>query len=388
MAWKQIASVCKREIRLIQQRPEYIISSLAVMIFCCFFYLTFFGKGMPEDLPVGIVDLDNSSASRSFRRNLDASQVCRTVSYSDYSAAREAMQKAEINAFCVIPAGMYDNLLSGRKPEITYYVNNQYYIASSLTYKQITQMVNLTGASVKIQLLVAQGKNANQISGIVQPVAVDAHCIGNVSSNYNIALSSVLLPGMLEMIIILVCIYSICSELKFGTSGNLLVHSGDSLFTAICGKLLPHTIFFFVMGVSLEFLLYNWMGFPIKGSVWNMILFLIPFILSSEAIALIICGLIPNLRLAISIGAIISVMGFTLSGFTYPAEAMPAFFRGWCGVFPLRHYYLTSVSEVIYGTGFAGWYKEVIKCGIIMLAPLITHRRLYKAYKYQEYERD
>lgn len=388
MLFKEIKDVALREIRLIRQRPEFFLSSVVVMGFCCIFYLTFFGNGTPEELPVGVVDLDNSSASRSFRRNLDASQSCATISFQDYQAAREAMQRGEIHGFCVLPHGMYDNLLSGRKPEITYYINSQYYVAASMAYKQITQMVNLTGGSVKVQMLIAQKYNAQQISGIVQPVIVDAHCIGNTCANYNFALTSTLLPGVLQMIIILVCVYSLCSELKFGTSKNLLMHSGDSLYTAIVGKLLPHTVFFIALGAIVELLMYHGMHFPIKGNVWNIILFLIPFVFACEAIAVLIAGLIPNLRLAISVGAILSVMGFTLSGFTYPAEAMPAFFRGWCSVFPLRHFYLMNVSETIYGTGFAGWYKEVIACCIIMLVPLITHRRLYNAYKYQRYERD
>ena len=63
---KEILQVLRREIRIFRQRPIYILASVGVMVFNTVFYLSFMQDGLPHDLPVGVVDCDRSSTSRSF----------------------------------------------------------------------------------------------------------------------------------------------------------------------------------------------------------------------------------------------------------------------------------------------------------------------------------
>ena len=77
--FQKIATVVRREVRIWSRRPIYLLGSVAVMAFCTVFYLTFLGDGVPSDLPIAVVDLDDSSTSRNFTRQLDATQL----TYSD-----------------------------------------------------------------------------------------------------------------------------------------------------------------------------------------------------------------------------------------------------------------------------------------------------------------
>ena len=111
-------------------------------------------------------------------------------------------------------------------------------------------------------------------------------------------------------------------------------------------------------------------------------------IFASEAIAIFILEMLPVPRLALSIGALYSVLGFSLSGFTLPIEAMPPYIQGLAAAFPLRHYYLFYVQEARSGAGFAGWWKQVIYLLIFILLPLIGLVRLKKAYIHQNFPKD
>jgi ABC-2 type transport system permease protein len=95
--------------------------------------------------------------------------------------------------------------------------------------------------------------------------------------------------------------------------------------------------------------------------------------------------MLPVPRLALSIGALYSTLGFSLAGFTLPIEAMPPYIQGWAAAFPLRHYYNFFVQEVIYGAGFAGWWKQAIYLLIFLFLPAFGLIRLKKAYIYQNY---
>lgn len=386
--WQRIIAVARRELRIIRQRPIYLLGSVGVIAFCAIFFLTFLKDGLPSDVPIGLVDYDYSSTSRNFCQQLDATQLGKVVHYDSFAAAREDMNRGKIAAVCVVPVGMNDDIQANRQPKITFYVNGLYFVSGALAWKDLLQMVNLTNGAVQRQAFRARGYNDSQIMGMIRPVDVDVHQIGNVGTNYNYYLSSVLLPGVLEMIVIIVLIYSLGAELKYGTSRHLLQTSGNSIVTALAGKLLVWTLTFSAIGLILILLLFHRLHFPLAGSIWNMFLGIFLMIFASEAIAIFILEMLPVPRLALSIGALYSVLGFSLSGFTLPIEAMPPYIQGLATAFPLRHYYLFYVQEAIFGAGFAGWWKQVIYLLIFILLPLIGLVRLKKAYIHQNFPKD
>ena len=386
--WQRIIAVARRELRIIRQRPIYLLGSVGVIAFCAIFFLTFLKDGLPSDVPIGLVDYDYSSTSRNFCQQLDATQLGKVVHYDSFAAAREDMNRGKIAPVCVVPVGMNDDIQANRQPKITFYVNGLYFVSGALAWKDLLQMVNLTNGAVQRQAFRARGYNDSQIMGMIRPVDVDVHQIGNVGTNYNYYLSSVLLPGVLEMIVIIVLIYSLGAELKYGTSRHLLQTSGNSIVTALAGKLLVWTLTFSAIGLILILLLFHRLHFPLAGSIWNMFLGIFLMIFASEAIAIFILEMLPVPRLALSIGALYSVLGFSLSGFTLPIEAMPPYIQGLAAAFPLRHYYLFYVQEAIFGAGFAGWWKQVIYLLIFILLPLIGLVRLKKAYIHQNFPKD
>ena len=386
--WQRIIAVARRELRIIRQRPIYLLGSVGVIAFCAIFFLTFLKDGLPSDVPIGLVDYDYSSTSRNFCQQLDATQLGKVVHYDSFAAAREDMNRGKIAAVCVVPVGMNDDIQANRQPKITFYVNGLYFVSGALAWKDLLQMVNLPNGAVQRQAFRARGYNDSQIMGMIRPVDVDVHQIGNVGTNYNYYLSSVLLPGVLEMIVIIVLIYSLGAELKYGTSRHLLQTSGNSIVTALAGKLLVWTLTFSAIGLILILLLFHRLHFPLVGSIWNMFVGIFLMIFASEAIAIFILEMLPVPRLALSIGALYSVLGFSLSGFTLPIEAMPPYIQGLAAAFPLRHYYLFYVQEAIFGAGFAGWWKQVIYLLIFILLPLIGLVRLKKAYIHQNFPKD
>lgn len=386
--WKRISAVARRELRIIRNRPLYLVGSIGVITFCAIFFLTFLEGGLPHDIPIGLVDEDYSTTSRNFSQQLDATQLGKVVHYDSFAEAREDMTSGKISAVCVIPKGMNEDIQSFRQPKISFYINGLYFVSGALAWKDLLTMVNLTNGAVQRQVFRAKGYNDEQIMGMIRPIDIDTHQIGNVTTNYNYYLTGTLLPAILEMIIIIVLIYSLGTELKYGTSRHLMNTAGNSITTALMGKLTVWTLIFSAIGFILILLLYHWMHFPMAGSIFNMFIAMFLLVLASEAVAIFILEMIPVPRLALSIGALYSVLGFSLSGFTLPLEAMPPYIQGLAVAFPIRHYYLFLVQEAIFGTGFAGWWKEAIYLLLFLFVPLLGLHRLKDAYINQNYPKD
>lgn len=84
-----IAGIMVRELRRLVSRPLYLCCMVAAPLLCCLFFTTLMYEGLPKDMPVGVVDEDNTSTTREILRNMDAfSQVHLTEDYASVSEAR------------------------------------------------------------------------------------------------------------------------------------------------------------------------------------------------------------------------------------------------------------------------------------------------------------
>lgn len=386
--WHNLVAVMRRELRIWLRRPVYMIGSVFTVAFCAIFYLSFLKDGVPHDVPIGVVDNDHSSMSRNFMDQLDATQLGKVITFDSYSEARAEMQTGNITSIVVLPKGMYEEVQSQRQPQIDFYINGLYFLGGSLAYKDILTMVNLTSGAVQRQVLRMKGVNEDAIMGRIRPITIDVHQIGNATMNYGAYLANMMLPGVLEMVIIILTIYALGTELKYGTSRHLLATAGNDINVALAGKMIVYTLLFSAIGFSLVILLYQWMGFPMAGSIWHMFIDMFLLVVASESVGLFIVGLFPVTRFALSIGGLYSVLALSLTGFTLPVEAMPPYIQGLSAAIPLRHYYMFYVQEGMFDAGFAGWYPEIIHLLLFLFLPVLVIGRLNKAYVLQNYPKN
>ena len=378
---QHLKNVSRREMNRMVSRPIYLFSSVFVMFFCYLFFLTFFAEGLPEQLPVGIVDNDNSYVSRTLARNIDAmAQIEIVKQYASFSEAREDMQRGKIYAIIDVASGFESDLLSSRQPKITYYVNDAYLIAGSLSFKDLTYISELGTAYVQQRLLQARGVVGDEnLMPILQPVAIDTHLIANQYANYGVYLLNVLLPGVLQLLIIMLTIFSIGNEMKEQSTGEWLASGNQSFLAALTGKMLPYTALFTALGIGGNFILYSYMHFPMNGSLAWMCLATFIYVLAYQAIGIFIIGAFPRMRDAISLAAFYGLLAFTYAGFTFPIEAMPHGAQIFADLFPIRHYFKIYVNEALSGApiGYSFIYFAAMTAFLIL--PFLVYRRLRKA---------
>ena len=76
---RMILSVAKRELFRLTSRPLYLFSMILAPLFAYIFFTTLMDEGLPNDLPIGVVDEDNTAVTRQLIRNLDAFQQSKIV---------------------------------------------------------------------------------------------------------------------------------------------------------------------------------------------------------------------------------------------------------------------------------------------------------------------
>ena len=90
-----------RELRRICTRPIYLFCMIVVPLFCTWLLTSLMDEGLPSEMPVGMVDMDNSVTTRSLASNLDAFQNTRIVErYASPAEARRANSCARRRRRC------------------------------------------------------------------------------------------------------------------------------------------------------------------------------------------------------------------------------------------------------------------------------------------------
>lgn len=369
-----------------RRHPIYAFCTLFFPTIIILFFTSLMNEGLPTEMPVGVVDQDNTATSRQMIRRLDAFQTTHVVAhYPTMNAAREAIQRNEIYAFLLIPKGTTSGLATGSQPKISFYYSNVTLVAGSMLYRDLKTIASLGSAAVGSEKLSAIGKTTDEIRTFLQPIAVDLHLISNPWINYNVYLSTCMVPGVLMIFVFLLTPYSIGTELKFRRSRQWIEMAGGNIHIAIAGKLLPQTLLFLMMMYSFEFYIFYHLGFPHPGGVGPMLLLGLLAVLACQGFGVFAFGLMPSLRMSMSICSLWSVVSFSVCGATYPLFAMDSMIQSIAQLFPLRHYYMIYQISIFNGFPPVDAWFNIMALVIFICLPIFTIRNIKKAMLDYEY---
>lgn len=379
-------NVMKRESKRLVSRPLYLFCMVIAPLFCYVFFTTLMDEGLPKNLPVGAVDMDNSSTSRALLRNLDAFQQTEIVAhFSNVTDARIAVQEGKIYGFFYIPQNMSAEVQAQRQPKISFYTNNAYLIAGSLLFRDMKMMGELASGAAARSVLYAKGATEDQAMGFLQPIVIDTHPLNNPWLNYSVYLCNTLVPGVLMLMIFMVTVFSIGTEIKERTAREWLRMSNNSIYIALWGKLLPQTVVFFIMGVLYNVYLYSYLHFPCNSGIGPMIFATLCLVLASQSCGVVMIGTLPTLRLGLSFASLWGVLSFSISGFSYPVMAMHPTLQALSNLFPLRHYFLIYVDQALNGYNMSFSWMNYVALLIFMMLPFLVVHRLKEALVYYKY---
>lgn len=367
-----VKRVIKRELNRIIHKPRYLVFLTLGCIFSFVFFATLTREGQPENLPVAVVDMDGSYLTRRLCHEINATQGVKVVAvYNNHTEARKAMQRGEIFAFYEVPKGTYNELLNFRAPHFGLYSNPCYLLAGTLSYKQLATMGMLAAGAVQREVYRKKGYSEDQIMGLIMPVELDTHLIGNPWANYRIYLMTTLIPALISFMLLLFMSYMIGREWEEGSIRTLMHKSGNNPYKALFGKMLPYTVWFSFLVLIANLIMFGFLKFPFNGSWLLMMLNSVLLIFAVQCAAVFIAGFIPDAQLAMGVTAVYGALCFSLSGFSFPIEAMPPVFTGISWLYPIRYYYLNYSNMAIFGNGLEHcwpYFCGLLVFGLVFLA--------------------
>lgn len=349
------------------RRPMYILLMVIMPLLCAWFLMDLMKTGSVERVPVGIVDLDDSGISRQVSRRLGAfQQVDIKWRYHNFEDARQALMRGDIYGFFFIPEDFEESALGGRQPMLSYYVNYAYYAPASMQFKGFKTISVLGNAGVVQTMLRMVGMRDGEIMSALQPVSTHVHMLSNPFTNYNFYLSTSFVPCFFALFVLLVTAFSIGMELKSGLCRQWLRTSGNDMWLAIVGKLLPQLLLFTVVGWTIQFMMYRVYDLPLNCPPSHMLLAMPLFVLANQGFAVMMFCVAPNFRYGTTVCTLLGMLSFSFCGFSLPAESIYPWVQSISYIVPVKYYFMLSVDQAVNGLDL--YYSRYYYVALIVFA--------------------
>ena len=320
------------EAKYIFRDKAVFFSFVIVAVVVSFLYTYLYSEETLQELPIGVVDEDNTTQSRQLLRMIDAnSGVAIYSSYLNLSEAEKAFQREQIRGIVTIPNSFARDLQRGEQPSISVYADASY----MLYYKQILTAAKLSAtylnAGVEMRRSSAQGKLPTQAREEAMPVSAKVVSLYNPSSGY----ATFLIPVVLVIIFqttILTAVGILGGTMREGNKLRKIYPNSGNFFGAlpiVMGKATTYLALAMVILLIILGIVMPLFGIPVRSSILTTMVFMIPFILSIVFMGLCLLNFLCRREDAIMLIMYTSLPSVMLTGFSWPSVAMPQ----WLNVF-------------------------------------------------------
>jgi len=338
--------VVKREFKRFYKRPLVWTISFIMPMLMCLLICLIFSKGSPTNLPIAVLDEDNSEISRLFVRNLNTLPSC-NVAYmvTDYNEGHQLITEGKAYAFFAIPKDFQKDIYRLKQPKLVFYYNNQRILIGGIISKDVNLMVNtmLVGLDAKVRN--KRGLPMDEAVKQANLIAINDHIKANPFFNYQYFLSLIAFGHILQIHIILTAVWALGTEFKLGTTKEWLKCANNSIIIAFLGKLTPYFLIFTILFTILYTIYFIFLSAPYVGSVIEGILATGLFIFACLSLSAVFLSINGNFRYGLSNAAFYVAMGFAFAGVTYPVMAMPWGAKLYSAIIPLSYWIQVMINE-------------------------------------------
>jgi ABC-2 type transport system permease protein len=326
-----------------------------------------------RDIPVLVVDQDQSAESRDLISRFEASQ--------NFVIADSVSSPAEVDAYLdrgrawmalVIPADYGEDIRSGRATKVQV-------VADGTDANSTNVALGYAGA-----LIASYARELAALSGrgTAQPL-IEA----DIRVWFNPGLESrvFMIPGILALVLLVVTVnlsaMAIVREKELGTLEQLNV-TPLARWELIAGKLLPYAALgmidvFLVIAVAV-----GWFEVPLRGSLMLLLGMCLVYLLSTLGLGLFVSTISHTQQQAMMTASFFFLLPMIfLSGFIFPIENMPTWIQPLTYLIPLRYFLVILRGIFLKGIGLEVLWPQALALlawglAILTLATLRSTKRL------------
>ena len=365
LSFLRIWTVAVKEFRHIGRDPQMLFFTLFMPV------LELFLLGYAIDTNVRhvrtiVVDHAGTQESRALLRQFENSQdflIVKTA-YSD-AAVHQAIVAGDALVGIIIPADYSRRLEGGQTAQVQVLVDG--------TVSSIAAEAVAAGNSIALKESLERALGG-------KPLAVEAR--PKVLFNPDTRSANFFIPGLMvilcQMMATILSATAVVKEKEMGTLEQLYmtpVRRGE----LILGKMTPYAVLTVLEFCFIATLMRYAFGVPIRGVFFTLLALAVPFVLAMLGIGLLISTKAETRDAAgqMAMGTILPAV--FLSGYVFPLDSMPAFFRYVANLIPATWLIDAARGVVLRGAGWPElWKHGVVLWGMAGVALTVASLKLRK----------
>lgn len=361
--------VLKKEFREIWRDPY----TLGIAIFLPVVLLFLFAYALNldvEDVPLAVVDLDNSAESRAYVDAVLNTDKFNLLAYPDSPAvAGRLLDRGEAQVVMVIPAGFSRSLLGGKTGDVQTLIDGTFPTSARV----IKDYVNAASDAFSARLMAEHFADLGMAGGGPLTPAVTA--VPRIRYNPALKSANLIVPGLIGVILMafppLLSALAIVREKERGSIQQIFVSPLRPL-AFIVGKLLPYVVIAYIELLLVLLATRIWFDVPLVGNAWLFLLASVPYVVSTVAIGLLVSTLTRSQLAAMLLAIVLTLMpSFLFSGFMFPIFTMPRLLQIYSYFFPARYYMDITMGTFLKGVGPEVWLPQLLTL-LLYTAALVT----------------
>jgi len=330
------------------KKSWYKLSLITVLPIVSFILvIAIFYAGVARDMPIAVIDSDNTQLSRKLLTNVDASSTIK-IAYKLNSTkeALKLLQNGEVYALLIIEDKFSKDTLLQKHPHITVMLNTQYILIGKILTSALTSTVMQSSAQVEYIKNLLDMQNPYTTMNSISPIGMQVTPFFNTYQNYFYFLVSALIPSILQIFIVITTIVSLGNIFKYKKEKEFFIDN-TNIVSKLVGMMLPYTIAFSLIGII--YILYIYSMWEFQGSFVLLVFALFLMVIAYQVIALFLFVTGFDYARALSLGAVYTAPAFAFLGVTFPVYNMNTFAIFWRNLLPVAHYIELQISQANYG---------------------------------------
>ena len=335
---KRFVEVMIRELRLFASNGVAVFIFLAAPIGYGLVVGATYQSGMLKELPVMIVDLDNSPLSN---RTIDAIgdnkylQV-REISHTDVNVKQKVIEE-DLIAAVHLPSNFEADVYQRRHPVIRVELNGNNMVESNYAGNGLQSTLATLNAGLEIEALKKQGQPEAISREQFEMFGISYKRFFNPANNYMQFIWPGIMGTVMQQVLLIVLALAFSKEFEEGTFSQLLGYSRSATWL-ILAKGLPYLVLTLLMWVLIFKGFYPLFHVIQPASFWTNWFMILLFSTAYLFLGIMVSIWIPSQLKTTEILMAISLPTFILSGFTWPPSGMPGWVTALADTLPLTHY--------------------------------------------------
>ncbi|MBN2123032.1 MAG: ABC transporter permease [Deltaproteobacteria bacterium] len=308
------------------------------------------------DIRTGVLDFDNSPASREFLHAFTASGYFEIVE----TAASQAdmirlLDHGKVRAVIHIPAGFEKDLVAGRTAKVQVLADATDSNSTSILFAYATQIVGEYGdRKLRERIRRSLGPGLEPA-----PIEMETRAWYNPNLESRLYYIPALISVMLLVVSMLLTSIAIVREKEIGTIEQIMVTPITKL-EFVLGKTLPYLITGYILMTAMFLIAMLLFGITIKGNLLLLYVMTGVYIVGNLGLALLISVSAKTQQQALLTAFLIVMPAVLLSGFLFPIRNMPLPVQYATFFNPMRWYIEILRGVVLKGVGVGALWHSML----------------------------